>query len=328
MTKIITSIVIIFCLVLAAGIFFEFKQNRVNVPVSPITPVTPAPTSMQPSNIISTTQPGTVRTPIKPLVHLKWGAYVGDAKNSLSNFETLVGKKVNILATFSGWDNDFPSYLSTTVGQAGKTLLVFWEPSFGYDNIADGSHDEYIKKFADDAKTYKYPVILVPFAEMNLNEEAWGYGQNKNTADKFKAAWIRIHNLFADAKNVKFGLAYNNVSIPDVPGNRYGDYYPGAAYVDYVGVDGFNFDDPPLTFSQIFDAPMQVLQTFHKPIYIFSMGDIAGPDKDTWIKDGLGYEVKTYPNLVGWIWFNQGGTPNWLVNSDPDSLNAFKSVIP
>lgn len=263
-----------------------------------------------------------------PTSTLLWGAYVGDGTNDLLNFETLVGKPVNLYADFEGWSNSFPSALSSKVGQKGKTLIIFWEPSFGYDSIINGSKDAYITQFASAAKTYNYPVILVPFDEMNLNEEAWGYGVNNNTAEKFKTAWIRIHNLFATATNVKFGIAYNNESWPDVSGNKFNDYYPGDAYVDYVGVDGFNFGDPWIGFGQIFDTAISTLNTFNKPIIIFSTASIAGSQKASWITEGLGNHIKTYSNVIGWVWFNQGGTPNWLVNSDTASLSAFKAVLP
>lgn len=106
------------------------------------------------------------------------------------------------------------------------------------------------------------------------------------------------------------------------------DYYPGSEYVDYVGVDGFNFNNPPLTFAQIFNEVTANASIFKKPIYILSTSLDAGPDKANWITEGLGTMVKNYQNVFGWIWFNQSGQPNWIVNSDAASLSAFKSILP
>ena len=166
--------------------------------------------------------------------------------------------------------------------------------------------------------------------EMNLNEEAWGYGVNNNTSLKFRTAWQHIHYLFvsASATNVKFAITYNNVSIPNVSGNEMSDYYPGDEYVDYVGIDGFNFANPWLTFAQVFDTAITQASVFNKPIYILSTASEAGTQKASWIIDGLGSITKKYSNVLGWIWFNQGGQPNWIVNSDGASLLAFKSIIP
>lgn len=290
-----------------------------------------------PKRIIKTRYTAPLQAPNNPTVipevvasstPMQWGAYVGDGQNDLSNFETLVEHEVNILADFEGWQNDFPSALSAKVGQRGKTLLIFWEPNFGYDAIINGSKDNYINQFATAASNYNDPIILVPFDEMNLNEEDWGYGRNNNTAEKFQQAWRHIHDIFAPVSNVKFGIAYNNVSIPNVSGNRFSDYYPGDDYIDYVGVDGFNFGGPWQNFSQVFDSAIDALQAFNKPIYIFSTASTAGSQKAQWISDGLGSRIHDYQNIAGWIWFNQNGERNWLVNSDQQSLEAFRNIIP
>lgn len=263
-----------------------------------------------------------------PKNSLLWGAYVGDGVDDLANFERLVGKKINLYADFEGWDNNFPLNLSSTVGEKGKTLIIFWEPSFGYDVIINGVYDDYIKQFAGDAKKYSYPIVLVPFDEMNLNEEAWGYGQNKNTALKFKAAWVHVHDLFTGVSNVRFGLAFNNISIPLVDGNKFSDYYPGDNYVDYVGVDGFSLSQSWQTFGQIFDGAIKQLNIYDKPIFIFSIASESDSRKADWIRDGLGSKIKGYKNIIGWVWFNQGGSPNWKVDSDSFSLKAFKEILP
>ncbi len=259
---------------------------------------------------------------------LLWGAYVGDGQNDLADFENLVGKKVNLYADFESWENSFPSGLFSAVGQSGKTLIIFWEPNFGYDKIINGDYDDYIKQFAVDAKKYSYPIILVPFDEMNLNEEAWGYGQNNNTASKFITAWKHVHDLFKDTPNVDFGLAYNSVSIPNIKGNLFSDYYPGSDYVDYIGLDGFSFKNLWKSFKDIFDDPMNKISSYDKPIIIFSLASEDSSQKASWISDGLGQHIKTYKNIAGWVWFNEGGVPNWQVNSDQESLKAFRSILP
>lgn len=259
---------------------------------------------------------------------LLWGAYIGDGANNIDDFENLVGKRMNYYADFEGWTNSFPLSLASKVGGQGKTLIIFWEPSFGYDKINDGSQDNYIKQFAADAKKYSYPIILVPFDEMNLSGEPWGYDQNNNNASKFILAWRHVHDLFAENSNVKFGLAYSNVSIPQVKGNLIDDYYPGDYYVDYIGVDGFNYGVYWRKFGEVFDSSMTQLSSYNKPIIIFSLASEADPKKADWIIEALSYHIKTYKNIVGWVWFNQGGSPNWLVNSDVSSLKAFKQVLP
>ncbi len=259
---------------------------------------------------------------------IQWGSYVGDGIKNLPSFETLVGKKVDILAVFVGWNDDFPTELLNSVGNSGKTLLIFWEPEFGYDNVLDSSHDKDIQSFASAAKMYGKPIILVPFPEMNLNEEAWGYGKNGNSAKKFVAAWQYVHNYFVDVPNVKFAIDYNNESIPDTIDNKFEVYYPGNAYVDYVGLSGFNYGSPWQTFDQLFSIAIKNVSIFDKPLYILSTASAAGSEKAEWIYDGLGNISQKYPSIKGWVWFNYDKEEDWEINSDNASLQAFRSVIP
>lgn len=278
---------------------------------------------------ISVTQ--TIQTPFQ------WGVYIGNGANDLADFESLTGAKVDILADFEDWSpGNFPSNYASSVGPDGKTLVIFWEPQYNYDTINSGSEDSYISQFAASAKSYGYPIILVPFDEMNINENAWGdpsenstTAANSNTPAKFIQAWQRIHDLFSEDANVKFGWDINNVSIPDTASNTISLYYPGDTYVDYVGADGFNFGNPNQSFGTIFDSAIEQLETYGKPIYIFSTGSYEYSGKAGWITDGLGSTIKNYPDIAGWIWFDQNdGKNNFLIDSDFGSLAAFKAVVP
>jgi beta-mannanase len=217
-------------------------------------------------------------------------------------------------------------------------LVIFWEatdynvggvnqPRFSYDAMLRGDWDEYFKSFAAGAKAYGGEVILVPFSEMNGNWFPISGTLNGNTPAKHNAAYQRIRGFFRDATNVKFGWAPNNISVPNTPGNQIKDYYPGDAYVDIVGVDGFNFGTNWMTFSQVFNDSLAILKTYRKPIYIFSFASAAGTGKAEWIRDAIDVQIPKLPEIKGWVWFNESKERNWLVNSDPASLAAFKAAI-
>lgn len=255
-----------------------------------------------------------------------WGIYTDSGEKTTSaSIEQLLGKQSTIFPMFWGWDSNFPNTLSQ-VGD--RTLLIYWEPAFGFDEILSGRMDPYIEHFAMDAKAYGKNIILVPFPEMNLNEEAWGFGNNNNTADKFIVAWKHTKDIFyrVEAQNVKFGLAYNHVSIPDQKGNDLADYYPGDEYVDYVGVDGFNFGDPWQNFDEIFAQALKEVKAHGKPIYIFSTASAAGSKKADWVRDAF-IQMPKY-GIEGWIWFNVHKEQDWRIDSDKESLEAFKNALP
>lgn len=266
--------------------------------------------------------------------HLQWGAFAGQGEDDLNNFERLVGAEVDIRAFFVGLGDPFPSDIAASLRAKGKTLLIFLESyRTSLEAINQGEWDDYLDNFAQAAKASGVEMIIAPFPEMNGNWDPWsGYGPDGkmiNPPSRIIEAWQNIHDRFQDASNVKFAWAVNNISVPDIPQNDPSAYYPGDDYVDYVGVDGFNFGDPWQSFGSVFDQAIEKLLIYRKPIYIFSMANIAHPDKAAWIAEGLGAHVKGYPGLAGWVWFHQDGHDgNWTVDSDAASLEAFKAVIP
>lgn len=258
----------------------------------------------------------------------KWGVYVGYSAGELAAFEQLVGQAADIRGVFVNWDDPFPSSFSS-LKSSGKTLLIYWELYGGVtlDSIIAGEHDAYIKEFARGAQSYGGQVILAPMHEMNGNWDPWGGTVGSNTPEKVVATWKRIHDTFGSVSNVKFGWAVNSLSVPNTPANALERYYPGDAYVDYVGVDGFNFGSPWESFDAVFADSLTRLEKYHKPIYIFSMASAEGPQKDEWIRD-FAQKIATKYDIAGWVWFNEDKERDWRVNSDADSLAAFKAILP
>lgn len=301
------------------------------VPTPPV--VTPPPPTPTP-NPATTTPPSTKKV-------LKWGAYPGWQVTDVVNFEAQVGKSPNHIAAFTHWENanDFPSYLAPYAKDKGRTLIIFWEasdhknptitqPRVSYDSILGGIWDPYIRKFAEQSRAYGGPVILIPFSEANGNWSPWSGSTNGNTPEKAVLGYRHVRNIFGTVPNVKFGFVVNSNSVPDTAANAIEKYYPGSAYVDYVGVDGFNFGNPWMTFDQIFKKPLTLLSTYGKPMYVFSFASAASTEKAAWITNALSVEMYKYPLIEGWSWFNQNKEANWLISSDPASLAAFKNALP
>ena len=162
---------------------------------------------------------------------------------------------------------------------------------------------------------------------MNGNWDPWGGTVGNNTPEKVVATWKHIYDIFGSISNVKFAWAINNISVPNTAANAIAKYYPGDGYVDYVAVDGFNFGNPWQSFDQIFKSTLNEVSQYGKPIYILSTASSQGSQKASWILD-FGAKVETYPLLKGWVWFNENKEKDWRVNSDSNSIEAFKSILP
>ncbi len=326
----------------------KYKRHTTQFSFATQTPTPQIPKEVTPSvmqPVIPTVAPTTMPF-IQPILEtqkkLMWGAeFPNWEPTEIAKFETLVEKPIDIYATFVHWGNerDFPLLYKDTVAAKGKTLLIYWEakdynidspnqPQFNYDSILSGRWDSYFTQFAKDAKTYGGTVILAPFNEANDNSGPWGGQINGNTIEKHKSAFAYVKNFFNDTPNVKFAWAMNNVSSPQTQENAIENYYPGDSAVDYIGVDGFNFGNPWQNWDQVFGNTLIKLSRYNKPILITSTGSASGPDKPEWIRNGFGVEIKKYPLVIGWVWFNEQKEKDWRVNSDEASLAAFKTILP
>lgn len=348
--------------ILIAGSFFIFQNNNTkqpnnppklsNVPLNELANFNfpffkrhkrirsnPTPTPAPTPTPVPTPVPTPTPTPEPINQPTLWGAYMGWRVEDGTNFETKVGQPMRSRTVFVHWGNEnaFPWDVANALKPTNKTLIIFWEamdyngptvnqPKFSYDAIIRGDWDSYIKSFAAEAKKYGGPVILIPFEEMNGDWYPWSGTKNGNTPEKHKKAYQHVRNLFQDQPNVKFGWAVNQDSVPDSQANKIEAYYPGNEYVDYVGVNGFNFGNPWMTFDQVFGQALKTLQTYNKPIYIFSMASAAGPQKAAWITDAF-TQIQRHPEINGWTWFNENKEQNWLIWSDDASLKAFQAGL-
>lgn len=154
----------------------------------------------------------------------------------------------------------------------GKTTLIYWE-SYGIStaSIANGSQDNVIKNLKICPNT-----VLAWGHEMNLSESPWG-----GNPSIFIQAWRRIHDLIGN--KVKYAWVINNSDVPNRVGNHPADYYPGDAYVDYVGIDGFNWGKT--SFLESIAPNFEVAKSFKKPIWITSFG--TATNQAAWITDAI-----------------------------------------
>lgn len=131
------------------------------------------------------------------------------------------------------------------------------DPSNGnliVEQIGNGTWDTYLTMIANQAKAFGYPIYLKIGIEMNINQgvnTTWTSGENPIA---FIAAWKRIVDIFRNegVTNVTFVW---NPNWNDVGPNHWTDYYPGDDYVDWVGIDLYQYqqNSDPDNMLQIYD---------------------------------------------------------------------------
>ncbi len=208
------------------------------------------------------------------------------------------------------------------------------QPAYTLRTIIDGHHDDYIRQWARDAASWGRPMYLRFAHEMNCNWYPWSPGVNGNTSSaEYVAAWRHIHDVFRQegATNVRWvwspNVAYNG-SIP------FEEVYPGDAYVDWVGLDGYNWGTakPQSSWQElaaIFGPSYETLAAMtNKPMMIAETASAElGGDKAAWIREGLLNELPArFPRVRAVIWFNEYKETDWRVNSSEASLTAYREV--
>jgi len=276
----------------------------------------------------------------------------------LAQFEARTQKGMSIIHWGQPWQiggsyQGFTTALYEQVRQHGSIPMVNWgswnlgsgvnQPDFQLADITAGTHDAYITQWATAAKAWGKPMFMRFNHEMNGNWFPWGEQANGNRPGDFARAWRHVHDIFVSvgATNVKWVWCPNIIGSSLAP---LASIYPGDAYVDWVGMDGYNWAADRnmgwLTSSQVvkptYDALVSLAPT--KPIMIGETGtsEDGGPlgkpaSKAAWIRDMLVTQLPVnFPRIKALVWFNWNAgdaTLDWPVETSQASIDAFAQGI-
>lgn len=267
---------------------------------------------------------------------------------------TKLGKKPSVIQWSSNWKDSgtYTSFLGATSDKAtteGLKVVRGWVPNGigdpALDSINAGTHDSYITTFATDAKNWGKPFILRMMWEMNASWFVWGASRSGNTAAKYVSAWQRIHGIFqtVGVPNCQFAWVCNDErSGTAAHGVALEDCYPGDAYVDWIGVDGYNFGATNPnglwnSFDTVFGSTYDRLLTL-APTKRMMIGEIGcvqdSSNKAQWHTDMFAALSSRFTKIEMLLLFDQreirSGSPfYWWFDSvgDTNAKNAFASGI-
>ncbi|MCZ8517898.1 MULTISPECIES: glycosyl hydrolase [Paenibacillus] len=200
----------------------------------------------------------------------------------------------------------YPSPGYSTGGNLNTKLTNFGDLT--NPNTATGQRwRSYLDKTAAGLKDLQNAGVTVlwrPFHEMNGDWFWWG---NQDAA-AFKAAWTDMYNYFTDTKGLH-NLIW--VYAPDFSRGNRTAYYPGASYVDIVGLDAY--DDNPESAVTGYDE----LVALGKPFALTEIGpDTFGSfDYTKWLN-----AIKTkFPKTVYFFAWND----NWAPHRNQNASTLF-----
>jgi mannan endo-1,4-beta-mannosidase len=250
-----------------------------------------------------------------------------DSLAPLNAFAMNTGRKPNLVGQYVSWGKPFDAQAASNAWSYGALYYMAWEP-FGtsVQTIADGGSDAYITSFAKAIRALNVPVALSFGHEMNGNWYPWGSAQT--TAAQFVAAWRHIHRLFTRAGASNVIWVWNPNVINPIPQVALAPYWPGNAYVDWVGITGYFATTGPHTYAGLFKPTISQIRKFTtKPFIIAETAIESGPD-EVESASNLVTSVTRHSQVLGFIYFdyNKGGV-DWQIESRPPLRAAIASDI-
>jgi hypothetical protein len=267
---------------------------------------------------VPTTAPGTPGPPPAVPAH---GAYLGAwihpvpaggrgssfavERRSLPAVRAAVGRPLGILAVYAPWREPAPvADLATITGQ-GSIPLLSWGCAPNGPEVAGGADDRQITAYARALKAFAKPVLLRWCWEMNLvrgHPEVGG-------PSGFVSAWDHIRNLFrqAGATNVSF------VWCPALRGVDPTPYFPGAADVDWIGVDGYD-QSGTSTFSDLFSGFYRQWVGQGRPMMVAETGAVSAGQ--TAYLGSIADALPGLPAFKGLVYFDATGpSASWQLTA-------------
>ena len=313
-------------------------QTPSTPPPSPVvTPPQPTPTPTPPP----AARPAAATVPATRLV--AWGAFVDGfpgSTSALDSVERSAGRHLDIVMWYMHWGGSWSALDAADVRAViarGSLPMITWmsddptassQAAYTAMQVTSGRYDAYIRSWATGLRDIGRPVLLRFDHEMNGDWMAWSAGKNGQTPQDFVAMWRRVHDIFAaaGATNVQWVWSPNIVYSPS---SRLAPFYPGDAYVDRVGVDGYNWG-PSFPyhswqkFAGIFDDTLgQVRAITRKPLMLAEIGSTeVGGDKGAWIRDFFASLVQR-PDITAFVWFDVNKETDWRLNSSAGAQAAF-----
>lgn len=340
--------------VVVGSAVFAFKTTSTGAFSTPITipggatgkvTVTAKTSSVQASAVFTVTPPAAALPPVSTAA-LRFGVATAGgplASTELDEVSQLAGESPSTVLFYEDFLQAPPVTEMNAVRARGAVPLVTWEPwawgggvdqpAYALNRITAGDFDAHITEWGQAMAAWGYPVQLRFAHEMNGNWYPWAEGVNGNQAGEYVQAWRHVHDVVAatGASNVSWVWSPN---VPYWGSTDLAGLFPGAAYVDVVALDGYNWGTSQswsawTSPSDLFAPGIAQLRSLApgKPILIAETASSeAGGSKAAWNTDLVSY-LAAQPDVAGFVWFHLQKEVDWRINSSDASAAAFKSAL-
>lgn len=337
----------------------------------------------EPTPHTATSTPGGAHVPLPPAGKVYHAVFPGSGTgggeeddvtlNDLHSYEQYAGKTAAWVYFSHNWfrGRSFPLTTTTWIRNSGSVPFIrlmlrsseeqdVAEPTFTLDGIISGDFDSDLRAWAQGAREFGSPLIVEYGTEVNGEWFSWngiwngggtlnGYGDptEYDGPERFRDAYRHIIQVARDegASNIIWVFHVDSEDIPDEEWNRMENYYPGDAWVDWIGVSVYGAGDPLdsecTSFRDGMDGvyPRLAALSADKPIVVLEFGVTSGNplcDQAAWAQAALSdLTAFRWPRVIGFSWWNEkwenDGNPshdtNMRVQDNPALAAVFQSLV-
>jgi hypothetical protein len=246
----------------------------------------------------------------------------------VERFAAAVGRQPNLVLYYSGWYESFNAAFAAAAEQHGAVPVIQIDPTgISMADIAAGRYDRYLRSFAQAVVRYGDKIVLSFGHEMNGDWYTWGW---KNTpAAAFVAAWRHVHDVFAATGARKVTWMWT-IIVGNDSAATLKSWWPGAAYVNWVGLDGY-YVYPADTFATVFGGALSAVREITRDSVLLAETGVApGAGKAAKLPD-LFTGIRA-SGVIGFMYFDKdqnaasGYHQNWRLEDDPAAVAEFRRL--
>lgn len=244
---------------------------------------------------------------------------IGVAGESALSFDKQTGIRASLAVFYLSMSKPVPGtlrWMQATANGARPVIEII--PHGGsLAPVTAGRDDTWLGALAAQIRQLNEPVVVAFAPEANGTWYPWG-----SQPAKFRAAWRHVHSVVGTHD---ITWMWQMSSRDPVAG-----YWPGARYVQWVGIDGY-FRTPPNTFRSLFDRTLNAVGRITSDPVLLSetaVGPLTRQQPTDITRLFLGAISR---HLIAVVWFDvaQSGHPNhqdWRLRPGSAAMAAFRNA--
>lgn len=279
------------------------------------------------------TQADVRANPVPPPPHGAYaGAYVDPSTyveseriREFEEFESRVGRRLDIFHTFHTWTDPFPSEAETYFANRGTIPLISWAGT-DLSEVVSGEHDQLISKRARALRRWGEPILLRWRWEMNRPNLAGEIG----SPGQYVKAWRHLHRIFEKESVTNVAWVWCPLVDP-LADSDFSAYYPGDDVVDWICADGYARESA-VSWKDVFEPFLEWAEGVNRPILVgeFARATDVGEERDlaTWLTTTR-REMRRNEQIKAFSYFNnpRGASGDYDLLAHESAMNTMRSWL-